>query len=83
MPNLLPPRTGGAFAAIGACPSADVIFVAHTGLDKLVSVRDVWQSLRTDVTVQRPLVAGPGRRAAPRGRSRDSGRLALRLVGAA
>jgi 1-acyl-sn-glycerol-3-phosphate acyltransferase len=51
MPNLLPPRTGGAFAAIGACPSADVIFVAHTGLDKLVSVRDVWQSLRTDVTV--------------------------------
>jgi 1-acyl-sn-glycerol-3-phosphate acyltransferase len=51
MPNLLPPRSGGAFAAIGACPSADVIFVAHTGLDKLVSVRDVWQSLRTDVTV--------------------------------
>jgi len=51
MPNLLPPRTGGAFAAIDACPSADVIFVAHTGLDKLVSVRDVWQSLRTDVTV--------------------------------
>jgi 1-acyl-sn-glycerol-3-phosphate acyltransferase len=51
MPNLLPPRAGGAFAAIGACPSADVIFVAHTGLDKLVSVRDVWQSLRTDVTV--------------------------------
>src|SRR5580704_16018680 len=44
MPNLLPPRDGGAFAAIGACPSADVIFVAHTGLDKLVSVRDVWQS---------------------------------------
>ena len=52
MPNLLPPRAGGAFAAIGACPSADVIFVAHTGLDKLVSVRDVWQSLRTDVTVR-------------------------------
>ena len=51
MPNLLPPRTGGAFAAIDVCPSADVIFVAHTGLDKLVSVRDVWQSLRTDVTV--------------------------------
>jgi 1-acyl-sn-glycerol-3-phosphate acyltransferase len=51
MPNLLPPRAGGAFAAIDTCPSADVIFVAHTGLDKLVSVRDVWQSLRTDVTV--------------------------------
>ena len=53
MPNLLPPRTGGAFAAIGACPEADVIFVAHTGsLDRLVSARDVWQSLLTDVTVR-------------------------------
>ncbi len=51
MPNLLPPRTGGAFAAIGACPTADVIFVAHTGLDKLVSVRDVWNGLLTDLTV--------------------------------
>jgi hypothetical protein len=51
MPNLLPPREGGAFAAIGACPDADVIFVAHTGLDRLVSVRDVWQSMRADMTV--------------------------------
>jgi 1-acyl-sn-glycerol-3-phosphate acyltransferase len=51
MPNLLPPRARGAFAAIGACPAADVIFVAHTGLDKLVSVRDVWNSLLTDVSV--------------------------------
>jgi 1-acyl-sn-glycerol-3-phosphate acyltransferase len=51
MPNLLAPRTGGAFAAIGACPGADVIFVAHTGLDRLVSVRDVWQSLLGDMTV--------------------------------
>lgn len=52
MPNLLPPHSSGAFAAIAACPDADVIFVAHTGLDRLVSVRDVWQSLLTDVTVQ-------------------------------
>jgi 1-acyl-sn-glycerol-3-phosphate acyltransferase len=51
MPNLLPPRAGGAFAAISACPAADVVFVAHAGLDKLVSVRDVWHSLLTDVTV--------------------------------
>jgi 1-acyl-sn-glycerol-3-phosphate acyltransferase len=49
MPNVLPPREGGAFAAIGACPAADVIFVAHTGLDRLVSVRDVWRSLLTDM----------------------------------
>jgi 1-acyl-sn-glycerol-3-phosphate acyltransferase len=52
MPRLLPPRPGGAFAAIGACPSADVVFVAHTGLDRLVSVRDVWQGLSADVVVR-------------------------------
>ena len=52
MPNVLPPRPGGAFAAITACPAADVIFVAHTGLDRLVSVRDVWHSLSGDILVQ-------------------------------
>ncbi|HEX4830989.1 MAG TPA: 1-acyl-sn-glycerol-3-phosphate acyltransferase [Trebonia sp.] len=52
MPNVLPPRPGGALAAIEACPEADVIFVAHAGLDTLVSVRDVWQSLRGDLTVR-------------------------------
>jgi 1-acyl-sn-glycerol-3-phosphate acyltransferase len=52
MPNLLPPRPGGTLAALAACPSADVIFVAHTGLDRLVSVRDVWHSLLTDMEVR-------------------------------
>jgi 1-acyl-sn-glycerol-3-phosphate acyltransferase len=52
MPNVLPPRTGGAFAAIGACPAADVIFVAHTGLDRIVSVRDFWHSLSADIHVR-------------------------------
>jgi hypothetical protein len=52
MPNVLPPRLGGAFAAIAACPAADVVFVAHTGLDRLVSVRDVWQSLSGDILVR-------------------------------
>ena len=52
MPNVLPPRLGGAFAAIAACPAADVIFVAHTGLDRLVSVRDVWHSLSGDILVR-------------------------------
>ena len=52
MPNVLAPRGGGALAAIAACPSADVIFVAHTGLDRLVSVRDVWQSLSADMVIR-------------------------------
>jgi 1-acyl-sn-glycerol-3-phosphate acyltransferase len=51
MPNVLPPRTTGALAALAACPAADVIFVAHAGLDTLVSVRDVWHSLSADVAV--------------------------------
>ncbi len=42
MPNLLPPRPGGALAAITACPEADVIFVAHSGLDSIITVGDVW-----------------------------------------
>lgn len=52
MPRLLPPRSGGALAAIGACPSADVVFVAHAGLDRLVGVRDVWRSLSADMVVR-------------------------------
>jgi 1-acyl-sn-glycerol-3-phosphate acyltransferase len=43
--NLLPPRSGGVFAAIDAAPEADVIFVAHTGLDDLITVGDVWRAL--------------------------------------
>ena len=52
MPNLLPPRPGGALAAIAACPAADVIFVAHAGLDRLASVGDVWRSLPIDTIVR-------------------------------
>jgi 1-acyl-sn-glycerol-3-phosphate acyltransferase len=52
MPNVLPPHATGALAAIEACPAADVIFVAHTGLDRLVSVRDVWHGLRADMEIR-------------------------------
>ncbi|MCF6471315.1 hypothetical protein FAF44_23410 [Nonomuraea sp. MG754425] len=43
--HLLPPRPNGAIEAIEACPSADVVFVAHTGLDDLVTLGDVWRKL--------------------------------------
>ena len=52
MPNVLPPRGGGALTAIAACPEADVIFVAHAGLDLLVSVADVWRSLPMDAMIR-------------------------------
>ncbi len=45
MEHLLAPRPGGALAAIAAAPEADVIFVAHTGLEHVVTIGDVWRAL--------------------------------------
>src|SRR6266566_4334312 len=52
MPNLLPPRPGGALAAIAACPDADVIFVAHAGLDNIVTIGDVWGKFPIDQVIR-------------------------------
>jgi 1-acyl-sn-glycerol-3-phosphate acyltransferase len=46
--HLLPPRPGGVLAALAAAPHADVVFVAHTGLEHLDSVRDIWHGLPLD-----------------------------------
>ena len=46
--HLLPPKPAGLFAAIDAAPDAGVVFVAHTGLDRMVTVADVWQELPMD-----------------------------------
>src|SRR4029450_11157921 len=46
--NLLPPKPGGPLAAIDAAPDAGVIFVAHTGLDRMLTVADVWRELPMD-----------------------------------
>ncbi|MEU5091636.1 hypothetical protein [Streptomyces sp. NPDC021356] len=45
MHHVLPPRDAGALAAIAAAPTADVVFVAHTGLDAIHSVRTAWSRL--------------------------------------
>ncbi|MFB7509802.1 1-acyl-sn-glycerol-3-phosphate acyltransferase [Streptomyces broussonetiae] len=45
MRHVLPPRDAGALAAIAAAPTADVVFVAHTGLDVVHSARSVWSQL--------------------------------------
>jgi 1-acyl-sn-glycerol-3-phosphate acyltransferase len=52
MPNLLPPRPGGTLAAVHACPDADVIFVAHAGLDGVTSVGDVWRRFPVDQVIR-------------------------------
>ncbi|AEV88415.1 glycerol acyltransferase [Actinoplanes sp. SE50] len=46
--NLLPPKPGGLLAAIDAAPDAGVIFVAHTGLDRMITIGDVWRELPMD-----------------------------------
>jgi 1-acyl-sn-glycerol-3-phosphate acyltransferase len=52
MRYLLPPRPGGALAAIGAAPTADVIFVAHTGLEDLSTVGDLWSGLPMEQSIK-------------------------------
>jgi 1-acyl-sn-glycerol-3-phosphate acyltransferase len=51
MLHVLPPRPGGVLAALAAAPSADVVFVAHTGLEHLSTARDVWRGLPMDSEV--------------------------------
>jgi len=46
--HLLPPRPAGVVAALQAAPHADVVLVAHTGLEHLVSLRDLWRELPMD-----------------------------------
>ena len=48
MRHVLPPRPGGVLAALAAAPEADVLLVAHTGLDHLDSAADIWRELPMD-----------------------------------
>ena len=52
MLHVLPPFTGGAIAAISAASDADVIFVAHTGLEDLSGLPALWRS----VPLRRPVL---------------------------
>jgi 1-acyl-sn-glycerol-3-phosphate acyltransferase len=48
MVNVLAPRPGGFLAALDAAPDADVVLVAHTGLDHMLTIADVWRELPLD-----------------------------------
>ena len=48
MIHVLAPRPGGLLAALDAAPDADVLMVAHTGLDHLLTVADVWREVPID-----------------------------------
>ena len=48
MINVLAPRPGGVLAALDAAPETDVLLVAHTGLDHVLTIADVWHFLPMD-----------------------------------
>jgi 1-acyl-sn-glycerol-3-phosphate acyltransferase len=51
MTHVLAPRPGGLLAALDAAPEADVVLVAHTGLDHMLTVGDVWRELPMDKVI--------------------------------
>ncbi|MFP4311038.1 MAG: hypothetical protein ACLFS9_03535 [Nitriliruptoraceae bacterium] len=52
--HVLSPRSGGAIAALEGAPTANVVFVAHTGLEHLSTVADIWRGIPVgaDVSVK-------------------------------
>jgi 1-acyl-sn-glycerol-3-phosphate acyltransferase len=45
MRHVAPPRPGGVATAVEAAPEADVVFVAHTGLEHLSSPQAIWRQV--------------------------------------
>ncbi|MFH8251727.1 1-acyl-sn-glycerol-3-phosphate acyltransferase [Microbacterium sp. B2969] len=48
MLHVMPPQPGGMYAALEASPDADVVFIGHTGLDRLITMGDIWRDLPMD-----------------------------------
>jgi 1-acyl-sn-glycerol-3-phosphate acyltransferase len=51
MRNVLAPKPGGTLAALDAAAGAEVIWVAHTGVDKMLTIADVWRELPLETTI--------------------------------
>ncbi|WP_196780948.1 lysophospholipid acyltransferase family protein [Nocardioides sambongensis] len=55
MPHVMAPHAGGFATALEALESRGragaVLVVAHTGLERLVTVRDIWRELPMDKTI--------------------------------
>lgn len=45
MPNVLPPRPAGTFAALQAAPGSQLAVFMHTGHDELLDATSIWQAL--------------------------------------
>jgi 1-acyl-sn-glycerol-3-phosphate acyltransferase len=50
--HLMPPRPGGVQAALQSNPDLHVVVVAHTGLDTLDSLGDIWRDLPVSKTLR-------------------------------
>ena len=50
--HVMAPKPGGVLAALTQARDADVVFVAHTGVEHLVTVLDVWRELPMDREIQ-------------------------------
>lgn len=42
--NTMPPRPGGVLTVLRSAPSTDVVIIAHTGLEGLAGVKDMWRA---------------------------------------
>jgi 1-acyl-sn-glycerol-3-phosphate acyltransferase len=49
--HVMAPHAGGFSAAMEGSPEASVLVVAHTGLERLVTVRDIWRELPMDKSI--------------------------------
>jgi 1-acyl-sn-glycerol-3-phosphate acyltransferase len=50
--HVMAPRPGGVLAALTNADDADVVFVAHTGVEHMVTVLDVWRELPMDTAIE-------------------------------
>ena len=66
MRHVLVPRLGGTSAAVSAAPTADVIFVAHTGLEDLSSIVDLYRGVPMDASIRVKLWRVPAAEVPPR-----------------
>ena len=50
--HVMAPKPGGVLAALTQAREADVVFVAHTGVEHMVTVLDIWRELPVDREIQ-------------------------------
>ena len=50
--HVMAPRAGGVLSALTNARDADVVFVAHTGVEHMVTVLDVWRELPMDRSIE-------------------------------